>query len=71
MALATLFVYGVIIFHVDGTPDVDCAISALLNDDENVPLDDAELNQFDEIVVLGGLARLQSIFTIEVQSLQQ
>ena len=60
-----------IIFHVDGTPDVDCAISALLNDDENVPLDDAELNQFDEIVVLGGLARLQSIFIIEVQPLQQ
>ena len=65
------FVYVVIIVHAEGTPDVDCAISALLNDDENVPLDDAELNQFDEIVVLGGLASCQSIFIIEVQPLQQ
>ena len=71
MAFATLFVYVVIIVHAEGTPDVDCAISALLNDDENVPLDDAELNQFDEIVELGGLERVQSIFTIEVQNLKQ
>ena len=71
MAYATLFVYVVIIAHAEGTPDVDCAISALLNDDENVPLDDAEFNQFDEIVLLGGLASCQSIFFIEVQPLQQ
>ena len=71
MAFATLFVYVVIIVHVEGTPDVDCSIPALLNDDENVPLDDAELNQFDETFVLGGLASCQSIFFIEVQPLQQ